>query len=1557
MKVRMMKYRFVWHWILIAFPLLFTLHGQDDLNKAVSDSILEQYSVEELMEFKKYYQGELTELEKQKTQISEIAISDGEAFIRKHPDSKIIDKIYMRLGELYFEKANEDYLAAQQNYDNQLKKYEDGLLAQEPVEPKKDFSKSLEMYERILKEFPQSDLVDDAIYNKAYLISEMGQPEEGLKIYQHLMDEFSESRYVPECLMRIAEYYFNPPVNNIEKAIEVYKEVLNHRDSPRYDEALYRLGWSYYRLNMYPEAVSFFTLLADDLERTKQLDPNQKYSNPALQEESVEYIGISFLDYGGVEGAAAYLKDIGGRKYGFKILQKIGDTFMQEKEEYGQAINAYQTLLDMFPLAPEAPSIQLKIVQCHQKLENDMDAYLARKTLFNNFGPASDWWKQNDSLKVRQKALSLSEQALRENITLLYQRAEELKDQDLYQQAVNDSREYLKAIPKDSNSALIHWNMALTLDLKLKRYDEAYQEYMHVTDLYWETKYQRFAAENAIALAKEEATNTDSLAQLQRQQSKEMAADEKVVKDEADLKAALKHDMVELKETDKKLAAAYDNFIMLYPHEPKTAVILANAGALHYNHNQFQKALRYFNTLVRHFPEGQDVEYAQFTIMECYFGKQDFKSSEIIARKLKSSAKFPAIVQKATRRLAESIFLQAEALVDSGLHLKAGNEFVRVVVEVPDILFADLALFNGALQYDAAHEYRRAVESYDYLIQTFTNSKYRLDAMNNMALDYGELKEYRNAAISYEKLAAIHPERKRASDALYNSSVFYVRSEDWKSAIRVNTDYVSRFPDSDDAADLYFEIANHHLKLNNLDEANKIYGEYVAKFPTSVRVVESHFKRGEYYRDNDQADQARVEFEKALQKSEELKASGLNPNNYYTAEALFALTNLKFNEYERVEFSGSAEQIEESKKLKKAFLLDLVDNYAKVARFGTLRLYEATYQIGRTYEEFGATWARQQLPEMEETKRVVANKEINEAAAQLYERAVESYTNGVQALTRIADDFETAIKAKRQAERADTTGNNELAATQYGRVTIEDSTLYIARKWIEHSREKISEVIYDIAELNQESVNRFLQAAVPTELDDVAALEYRNQVLDKAIRPLINEIVVTHTRNVNVALQMGLDNQWVTQSKQKLFTTGNILPGEYKRLAFDALATYSRKSEQYLEHVNNGNKDPQMVTQMATVIDYANAFSRGTLKFYQNTIENARAQAVEDNFVQNTEIEMMKTTFLLSMAMDSLSNYANHQQIACKNNLKNTEHSALEEAVYTFEDNFYSFREAKKSLLESGYTLSNDMGIANIWTNNVLFELVKSAPDKYQGLMDLKSANLLIMSDASWKTTDQYLPEWIGIDFDDSKWTIAQVLQEAVLIGGVTTNQIWCMKIDTLVVEKKREPVTSGINWSDSTLSDSARWAYRRAQVFGDSVAAASAKPEYVYEFKVKPVPRAFFRKTFEMNGLPVSGEFVISPEISYNLFLNGEYIAASDGNPAGGNTINKHRLNELLRMGRNVLAIEVKTVNAAQNGLKAQLSLSLLPEWDKKQKQFKFRMMDAKAKQNLIFNKNVMIY
>jgi tetratricopeptide (TPR) repeat protein len=1535
----------------------------EDQGTVSEDSLLEQYSVDELITFKKYYKDKLKTLEVDKSQLRQVTVHDAESFIEQHPESKILDKVYMRLAELYYTKSIETYLVADQEYDKLLSDFEKGVIKQEPVAPKKDFSKCLALLDKIRTQFPNSPLTDDVIYNVGFIKEEEGEIQEALAIYQKVIDEYPDSRYVPEAYIRIAEYFFNPPQNNIEKAIELFKEVLSFKDSPRYDEALYRLGWSYYRLNMYPEAVAYFTLLADDIERSKSLDPNQKYTNPALRDESVEYIGISFLDYGGVEGAAAYLKDIGGRDYGVEVLQKIGDVYMKEKEEYEKAIQAYQTLLTVYPDAEKAPVIQSKIVQGYRYLENDMMAYLARKAMFTNYRPESEWWNKTESAKAHEESRKLTELAIRENINLLLHRANEMNDLDLFSQAVQDSRDYLSAFPEDTNAVNIHWNLAITLDVKLKKSGEAYDEYMKISDLYWDTKHQKWSAENAIALAKEAATNADSLSKMGREEAMTISQLQNEIEQDDGLKSALLHQTVEMTEADKRLAAAYDNYIMLYPHEKETAIFLANAGALYYNRNQFQKALKYFNTLVRHFPGSEDVDYAKYRIMECYFGNRDFRSSEIVARRLQETAQTPEIAAKANKRLGESIFLNAEALADSGEHLKAGNEYVRVVVEVPGIKFADLALFNGALQYDEAHEYRRAVETYEYLVQNYSQSKYLFDAMNNQALDYGELNEFRNAAISYERLASAHTDTGRARDALFNSSIFYVRAEDWRSAIRVNKDYGKKYPDSPDADDLYFDIAGYHLKLDEIMEANQIYGEYAVKYPDSPRVVESFFRRGEYFRDNANPEKAKQEFSLAVSRSGELKSRGLETNEYFTAEALFALTQLKYDEFIRIEFKGTTPQISEAKRKKKELLLELVENYSNVARFGTIRLYEATYNIGSVYEEFAAAWARQELSDSDETRRAVALKEVNQAAANLYERSVKSFTDGVEVLARIANDYE-AYLAKQDTTQTDSVAE-KVAITGTGRVTVEDSTLYVAHRWIDRSKEKVSEIIYDIAELNHESVNSFLNAPVPEGLDAVSELEYRNQVLNRAVRPMIENIVTAHARNVRVAHEMNLQNKWVDMSKQRVVSTNNILPTEYQKMAYEALDLYSERNDAFQNLIKNNQDGVETSDQMATLIDYSNAFSRASIKLYQNTIVKGREQSIEDTFIEDTENRLMKNAYSLSTTMDSLATQVNLARKASEKLYKETDRIEFEDAIYVYEDNYFSFKEAKTTLLEEAYTISNEMGIANAWTNQVLFELVKAAPDKYKNLLDLQSEEMILVTEANWNTISRYFDDWTNPQFDDRGWSSAQVITAADTSAG---DFIWCMQTDTIEVETM--PVLAVY---DSTQTDSKLNVFDQSEMHSDSTHSDSTQlaqqdssrtpvveklqPIISYEYKQSPAKKAFYRKSFEIKGLPVSGQISLMVDDAYNLFLNGEYIAASKTDSSTWRQQSRHKLDDYIRMGTNVVAIEGIDTDGSGAGMRVVLNVTMLPEWAEKQKQFKFKTMNSEEKENLIFNKNIIVY
>jgi TolA-binding protein len=1519
--------------------------------KAKIDSLLDTYSIEDILRYREFYQKQIDELQEEKLKLREKGIRDAEKFHANNPESDVLDKVIIRLAELYYEVAEDEYLQRMQQYDQKIEDFELAGIDTVLSEPVKDFSKSLTLYQTIIDDFPHSDLVDDALYNKGFIFEETGKIESALKIYESIIQEFPESRYVAESLMRMGEYYFNPPRNDIETAIEFYKRILEYKDSPKFDEALYRLGWSYYRLNNYPEAVSYFTLLADDIERAKQIDPHQRFSNPALQDESLEYIGISFLDFGGTQHAVEYLNRIGGRIYGAEILKKIGDVYMYEKELYDDAIEAYQTLLKMYPHHEDAPEIQNKIVACFRYNKNDMMAYVSRDTLYNKYRPGSSWWQKHKDEKLREKGYHLTEQALRDNINLLFQRAEAARDQDLYLQAVNDSRKYLKTFQSDSSAPLIHWNMALTMDTKLNQKDAAYEDYMKISDLYWNSKYQKFAAENAIALTKE-AVEYDTtkkayaIASVNVQDS---------LRETTGVLSAFDYKRLELTDNEKKLIRAYNNYIKLFPHEPETATILANGGALYYNNNQFKEALRYFNTIVKHFPNSEDINNVRYTILESYFGKRDFKSAEIVARRLKNEPNVsPELAKKAGARLAESIFLAAEVYANSDDHLQAGNEYLRVVKEVPNAEFADLSLFNAALEYDKAREFSRAVETYNYLIETRPNSKYLLDAMNNLALDYGEMDEPNNAALTYERLAMVAKDSAQAHDALFNASFFFVKAEEWEDAIRVNKVFVQKYPDSDDADDLYYDMATYYLKLDKLDEANYIYGEYARRFPNSPRVIETYFQRGEYYRNKDQVEQAIVEYNNAVAKNEEFHNKNLENNDYYAAEALFQLTKLKYDDYNRIEFILPKAKLELEKKGKRQLLIEIVDGYTKVASFGTLRLYEATYNIGEAYEEFAMTWAKQETPPMEETRRIITQKEINETTAELYGKAEDSYKQAVKILTRLAEEYEKSLAGS----------DSTLTQSDFIRIVREDSTLRIARRWIDRCKEKISEIIYDIAELNFATVNAFLEAPIPEGLDNVAEMEYQRQVLGKAITPLIQEIIEAHTRNVRESWKLGLENQWVKLSRQKILTSNNVLASEYNNLAQKSLALYETSLEKYVRTIegkaSEGIDAVTLSDQMANLIDFGNAFAKVTMDVYKRTLEKANEENISDPIVSETKEKMLKDLYLIAQTTQSLTEIANSKRKKYEKLFTETDKIEYEEALFTFEDNYFSLKEGCQELLELGYQISQQREISNQWVPQIMLALVQINPDQYCSLLNLKVKTEQIVSDETWKATDEYIESWVDPNFNISLWDQAHYIDKNTSLYQGSLIPIWFSGVDTIgFVNDTTQVDTSKLKLVTTTDS------LGRAIILSDSIHGNSSKIQYPNQLimnkkpQISKVPseRVYFRKKFLIDGLPVTADIKLIIDDSYNLFLNGKYIATFTSNDSNWQKEYTHQLTDNLVEGENVIAIEGIDNDATGGGLIAILTIKSLPGWEDKKQQIQLETSDIKIKQNLIMDKYIIMH
>lgn len=1438
---------------------------QTDQLHSAEDSLLLDYSVEELLQLRHSYQQEMEYILSQKDLMRDRGIRVMEFVVDKYPDSPALDKILVRLAGLHYEKAVKEYAAKLDSYQTLVAAAEakPGDAAEVPAEPELDYSRSIELYQRVIDEFTGSPFVEDALYNKAFLLEDSGQRQEAAETYSLLSAMYPDGRYTPEALMRTAEYYFGPPAWDTERAIADYAKVLAFKDSPMYDAALYRLGWAYYKINDFPSAISYFTILADDIDAVRPWDPAVKHHFPAVRDEAVEYIGISFLDFGGAPKAAYYFDKIGGRGYGYDVFKKIGDAFMDVKEEYAEAVHAFEFLLAMYPDHANAPYIQARIAQAYRNLENEQMLVESRKKLFLDYGVNESWGLEH-SRTENEKAQQLAEAGLRQNVDLLFKQGKDHDDPQSYAEAVGESKAYLQTFPLDSNAALIHWNMALALDTKLNQKAEAFDEYLKISKLYVGNRLQENAAENAIAIANEW-----------------VQADTAGVPDEACAECQAEAAGGQLTPNEQKLIIALNNYVRFFPHDEQTPKMLSRAGLIYYGKGQYKESVRYFKTLAMHFPNSEEMNRARLMTMESYFGKRDFESTENIAKKIRATGS--EYTEQANQRLAEAIFRKAQIAADSAQHNAAATEYLRVVQEVPGAQFADLALFNAALEFEKTGNYQEAINSYEHLVAEHPNSEHRLSAFNNLAFDYRELKDYAKAGDTYERLFAVETNDSTRQEALYNASVSYVEAEAWQQAIAVNNKFADRFPDSDEAAGLLFDNAAYHLKLNNVAAADAIYDRFTRKFPNSPKVLQASFHRGHYFKAQDDSKTAREHFAKVAADAEAFKKQGVDFDPFIVAEALFELAELDFATYEAIEFSAQTD-LKERKAAKQALLTEIVKNYSKVIEFGTARLPEATYNIGLAYEEFASTWANQEIATADLNQRIVARNQITEEGSGLYERTVTAYKDAAAALDKfIARQQENPQPQAMQA------ANGSLAEM--------DSTLQSAQFWADKCRSKISENLFTRAELYETSVQELLNAPVPENVSALEALVYRQEVLNKLVLPLTQKIGELHSENLRESKALGLENEWVERSGAAISSTRNLVAVRNNQLSLDALSAFAEAISTIEEKIDKDAKAAETtIEQTPGLLELSKNLQLAAAHTMQRNLEQiAKPEAKADSsYIAETEHQLLHNTLVYAQRADSLALAADRARQYYEQLFADTEKLPFEDAYFTFDEAFFTLQDASRELLELGFAASHFVAENNRWLQTFTMELLQKNPEEYSRKFGLTIDSKFLTSSTAWLSSSQEEDGWNQATFVDEHWHAAQEKAKVDALAGQQVRSIWHATSLNLENQDREHLDSLSVN---------------------EIIAAANQSTA---------ADTAYFRRTFEVAGLPVSASMKLEFENPVQLFVNGRQVLAGES----GSMAIEFELTNYIQLGRNVIAVRASKGELEQPGLESLLEVRFITDW-----------------------------
>lgn len=1562
---------------------IFTLLGGSlEMNAqriTISDSSLKKLSVEELVQLRKLLAKQRERLSQRQEKSREKGVDISQEFLDKtQEENSNQDKILIRVAEYYIEEENLDfegrfskYESDYDEYERRLKLYEEGTIKIPPVEPefpKLNYEDAVYIYDLIISNFPESDLIDEAYYNKAFLLQRMGQDSVAQGIFRKVIDQYPESPYAAEAYLQLAEGFFYPQGNetretiilNLNKAIQLYQNILDYKDSPRYDEALYKLGWSYYRLAgddpaYYTDAIIYFMAVVQDIERSRRLDPTGEVVLVDVEPEAIEYIAASFADTAysrsGVANCSRFISRLGKPDYGVRIMEQLGDRYAKITL-WDNSRRAYRELLNLYPDHVYAPRIQKKIADTFVAEAEPERAFAERKLLFETYNPKSEWYAQleqrdiPDRITAIDEAYGISEEALRTNILYLYNKAKNREEQnedptELYAQYGEVSKLYLNNYPTDPNAYDINWSLALVLDTKLNRFYDAFEEYIRVSNDYLEEEHRYNAAINAIAVA-------DTLAQIDT-----IMVDTTVVEGIEIQRLPAK----DLSREEKMLAEAYDNFIKLFPDSPETPIILASAGALYYNHRQFDLAKKYYKTMVTRFPEAQQKSIGLISLMNSYFFLGQYRDAEIVARKVLETPDTPAEqIAVARKKLGQSIFKNAEKLEQEGNYFDAAQEFVRVYEEASEyVTFADRALFKGAYNFEQAGEWQKAINTYEVLVQNMPNSEYVLPAMGNIAEDYKELEDYANVGRTYERIFNRFPDTKDAEVALYNASLFYSRAGEWREAIRANNTYIATYPENPESKDLLFENANYYLKLDDLASANQIYQDFAQRHPNDPRTVEAYYNRGNYYFERGQYDLARAEFNRAIAKSDEFARTGQDPNLFYAAEANYKLGEIIYEEYKAIQLSYPPSQLRAQLQEKSRKLEQVRASFGRVIELGSLRGFEAMYKIAEGYEELANSIANQQLaPNLSPEQRLVERNRVFQASVAAYDQAVEEYKSVIINIPKLAEKLnismqeDTSTAAPQLAMQADTSGIIQKEAEQ-------DTSSEVARKWYESAKIKVSSIEYEVAERSADFITAYLRSPNPE--TGLKAIAYDGLLLQNVVEPAVQTTIQAHLKNLQVSDELGLENKYVEESKRKILLTSNITADEYANV-FHQTANLYRSSIPTLQDLiergasattPEGMDYYDFQDYIMQIIFYMNKDSKAALNRYSRTLQFAEENNIENDALLTTQEKITNFAYEAGIRMSSFADSANKIIEEYLDKFDEDGNPNYQLASTFFDDQAIEFQTYSKEVFELAYNISKEYEIENIWTQLILAKLVELDPSSY--LTDLPREKQAIVSDTTWLATTLYEPGWNYIDYDDNGW---QYAIEVALPPGVVFSEfesldkspssIWAAK--TVISQQQ---TTATLDFQEAEILENEPQ---------DTSATMGQEP-----ITEPDTLTANFRKEFELPSLPVQGQIRITGDKTYRCYLNDIYIVGRDeGDFQSVDTVPFEAFGGELSVGKNTLACSVTDYDGPPRyGLRFQMLLEFLPielseAVDQIKSDFKVSVDSEQLREIVILNKNRII-
>ena len=797
--------------------------GQLNLSPRKSNMNLEDVKPPKSSKYLDTDMSERTQLEK----ITEEQIKELYKLTRKFQNSPNRGELWLRLAELYVEKAALISFRNEEIYDEQLKDFQAGKRKSKPSlnlsESREYNRKAIQLYGWFERDFPKDKKMDQVLFFLGYNYYEINELQKGTQYYTTLTQKYPKSTFVTEANFALAEFYFEN--DKWDQAYKYYLNVTKDKNHRLLSFALYKTSWCLFRLGKQKQALS----LMEKLILSSRNEKKSSSSKFRLESEGLRDIVVFYGEAGDPNQAESFFKELAGEQNAYSYVEKLA-YYYADKGYRENAMKTFRSLIQMNPASPKAFDYQYQIVSIYAYASKSKAFKDALYAWIREFGEDSLWYKENSKNKdLIDNSNKLRETTLRNYILQEHQTAQNSRAAFSQTNAYEGYRLYFEEFEKFPTAGDMHFFFA-ELVYDMKKYDEAAFHYRVVVEKYAQSKYYNQSSINAV-LSYEKGLPTDE--QLRKKVG----------------------NSVERFEFDDKVRGFVEIgqwYLSKFASSEKAPEIKFRMGRLHYLHNQFDEASNIFKEIVQKYPKTKYAEYSANLLLDIYNLRQDYEGLEKAGNELlamqgisgtKTSDDIRGVLEKSSFKKAQDL----EAKKD----FKASAEqFELFAKQNPKSDLAISALFNAGVNYERVGLVFPAVLAYNSILKSKDPQAEKLKPKSRRlaAKLYQDLGYYDEAADAFYFAAKESPTDPLSPNLYFNAGVLYAALSKYDKSIESYNAYYNSSKGSD-RREALFDMGTVYKKQGALSKSIEKFQEYIASNPASrEKLLDAHYEIYKLYR-------------------------------------------------------------------------------------------------------------------------------------------------------------------------------------------------------------------------------------------------------------------------------------------------------------------------------------------------------------------------------------------------------------------------------------------------------------------------------------------------------------------------------------------------------------------------------------------------------------------------------------------------------------------------------------------------------------------------------------